>query len=100
MDRRKHPRRRNRRDPDALPLQTRCDLRELRGRQEGPFGQENRAVDGIFELPQVARPVVAGQQRGGLSGQAPDPLALVRCKAAHEPMSPLGDRIALGPQGA
>ena len=76
------------------------DLREFRRREKRTLGQDHGAVDRVLELPQVAGPVVAGEQACGLRGQAPDPLALVGRETADEAMRPIGDGLPLRPQGA
>src|SRR5690606_29659442 len=68
-------------------------LRKVSGRQKRTVRQSDGAADGMLELPEVARPAVAGEQSQRLRGQAPDGLALVRSEAPGEETGPFGDGV-------
>src|SRR5690606_29017451 len=51
------------------------DLWEIMRLEEGAVGQDDGAIDGVFQLPDIAGPVIAGEQVHGMGRDAQNALA-------------------------
>ena len=67
--------------------------------QFGPFRQDHGTLDQIFELPDVARPGIAGEDRQGLRPYCLDPLAHTLRILLREVADEQGDVFEALPQG-
>src|SRR6185437_14466949 len=77
-------RRRSRWDAQVESLNLGGDLRELNDGQFVAVGKYNGAKYGVFELADVARPVVARQQRGRFRRKPAHALALLSGETSNE----------------
>ena len=77
-------RRRGRRNAYVVALDLRRDLGKLGDRQFVAVGQHDGAKHRVLELADVARPVIGGEQRERVVGDAADALALFDAEAGEK----------------
>ena len=88
--------RRGNADVEAVDL--RGDLGKLGRRQFVAVGQHHGAEHRVLELADVARPVVGGEQRQRLGGNAADALALLGAEAGEKAPGEIGHVAGAGAQ--
>src|SRR5580698_7810287 len=75
---------RSRRNAHIVALDLRRDLRKLRRRQFVAIGQDDGAKHCVLELTDVSRPIIGGEQRERVIGDAADALALFDAEAGEK----------------
>ena len=74
------------------------DLRKFGDGQLVAIGQHHGAEKGVFELADIARPVIGREHGHRLGGQAANPLALLGAETGEKAPREIGDVGAARPQ--
>src|SRR6516165_7469690 len=86
------------RDPDIETLDMGGDLREFRDGQLIAIGEHHGAEDRIFQLADIARPIIGGKERLRLGAEAANPFALFGGKAGAKASREIGNIVAPRPE--
>src|SRR3984893_18305216 len=80
--------------PDVEPPGPCCDLRKFGDRQLAAIGEDHGPEDSVFQLPDIAWPIVAGKQGKRLGADPAQPPSFLGAKPRAKPLRERADVLA------